>query len=51
MNQIDIPDYQCYVDCKTKRMVVLRFIQKNVSFSNGNIQKKVFSKSLLFLEI
>ena len=46
MNQIDIPDYQCYVDCKAKRMVVLRFIQKKLVFQMEISKKKSSLKTI-----
>ena len=32
MNQFDIPDYQCYLDCNAKRMVRLIFLEKKLVF-------------------
>ena len=36
VNQIDIPDYQYHLDCKTKRMAGLAFLEEKVRFSIGN---------------
>ena len=41
MNQIDIPDYQYYLGCNTKRMDRLTFLEK--SFSIGNIDLFAYS--------
>ena len=37
MNQIDIPDYQCYLGCNAKRIVRLTFLEKKVRFAIGNV--------------
>ena len=42
MNQIDIPDYQYYLGCNTKKMDRLNFLEK--SFSIGNID--LFANSI-----
>ena len=34
MNQIDIPDYQYYLDCNAKRLVRLSFIEKEFVFQS-----------------
>ena len=34
VNQIDIPDYQYYVDCNAKRMVCLMFLEKKFVFQS-----------------
>ena len=33
MNQIDIPNYQYYLDCNAKKMVRLTFLEKSSYFS------------------
>ena len=43
MNQFDIPDYQCYLDCNAKRMVRLTFLEKKVSFSYVNFDLFAYS--------
>ena len=35
MNQIDIPDYQYYLGCNAKRMVLVSFPRKKVRISIG----------------
>ena len=43
MNQIDIPDYQYYLECNAKRMVCLTFLEKKFSISIGNIDLFAYS--------
>ena len=34
VNQIDIPEYQYYLDCNAKRMVRLTFLEKKLVFQS-----------------
>ena len=43
MNQIDIPDYQYYLNCYAKRLVRLLFLEKKGRFSIGNFDSFAYS--------
>ena len=42
MNQIDIPDYQYYLDCNAERIVCLTFLEKSSYFNRNDRLIRLF---------